>query len=87
MYYNKLPVCRDPRCTVILEGREVSRLHARVSRAEAGVSLEPLSRSHRVTINGDTLEFGAEAVLMDNDTVQFGKETFTWNWATHANTC
>ena len=66
MYYNKLPECRDPRCTVILEGREVSRLHARVRGAEAGVSLEPLSRSHRVTINGDTLEFGAEAVLRDS---------------------
>ena len=43
-------ILRDPRCSVILEGKEISRLHARVKREQREVQLESLSETSRVRL-------------------------------------
>ena len=70
---------RDPRCTVILDGKEVSRLHARIKQEDDVVKLETLSRTNKVKINGSLINFGTDSLLKDDDIVQIGMETFNWN--------
>jgi len=70
---------RDPRCSVILDGKEVSRLHARIKQEDDIVKLETLSRTNKVKINGSLINFGTDTLLKDDDIVQIGMETFCWN--------
>ena len=73
------PNIRDPRCTIILDGKDVSLLHARVKQVDGGVSLETLSKTHRVKLNGSLVLYGRELAMKDKDVVEIGKEKFTWN--------
>ena len=41
-------VIRDPRCSVILTGRDISTLHARLKLSEGRILLEPLSQNNSV---------------------------------------
>ena len=70
---------RDPRCTIILDGKDVSLLHARVKQVDDGVKLETLSKTHRVKLNGSLILYGRELAMKDKDVVEIGKEKFTWN--------
>ena len=70
---------RDPRCTVILDGVEISRLHARIKQDDAGVKLENLTTTHRLKVNGSLMEYGSQSMLKNDDVVQIGKEKFIWS--------
>lgn len=70
---------KDPRCTIILDGKDVSLLHARVKQVDDGVKLETLSKTHRVKLNGSLILYGRELAMKDKDVVEIGKEKFTWN--------
>ena len=64
---------------MILDGKEVSLLHARVKLEDNVVKLESLTRTHRVKVNGSQILYGKDSMLQDNDVVEIGKESFTWN--------
>jgi len=70
---------KDPRCTIILDGKDVSLLHARVKQVDGGVKIETLSKTHRVKLNGSLILYGRELAMKDKDVVEIGKEKFTWN--------
>lgn len=72
-------IFRDPRCTVILDGKEISLLHARVVQFDQNIKLETLTRTHKVKVNGSLIYYGSDSLLQENDVVEIGKETFTWN--------
>lgn len=80
---NNSCIGKDPRCTVILDGKDVSLLHARVKQVDGGVRLETLTKTHRVKLNSSLVLYGSESALKDKDVVEIGKERFTWNL--HAN--
>jgi len=76
---NNSCIGKDPRCTIILDGKDVSLLHARVKQVDGGVKLETLSKTHRVKLNGGLVLYGRELAMKDKDVVEIGKEKFTWN--------
>jgi len=77
---NNSCIGKDPRCTVILDGKDVSLLHARVvQQNDENIKLETLTRTHKVKVNGSLIYFGSESILGENDVVEIGKESFTWN--------
>jgi len=76
---NNSCIGKDPRCTVILDGKEISLLHARVVQFDQNIKLETLTRTHKVKVNGSLIYFGSDSLLQENDVVEIGKETFTWN--------
>merc|ERR1719436_2182270 len=72
---------RDPRCSVILEGKEISRLHARVKTEQGEVQLESLSETSLVRINAVPVKYvggGGGAHLSSGDVVELGRQVFTW---------
>ena len=81
-----LPLARDPRCTVILDGKDISTLHARIKQDESGVKLENLTNTHWVKVNGSLMAYGSESVLNDLDIVEIGKTEFTWKAKEHSST-
>merc|ERR1719369_1436131 len=70
---------RDSSCAVVVEGREVSRLHAKVVYSGGHVTLEPLSKINHVRVNGKVVYLGQEVVLMEGDKVQVGKDVLVWS--------
>ena len=70
---------RDPRCSVILEGKDISRLHARVKTEQGEVQLESLSETSLVRINAELLKYGGGgARLSPGDIIELGRQVFTW---------
>jgi len=70
---------RDPRCSVILTGREISTLHARIKLSEGRILLETLSQNNSVRINEQLLQYGVRPpALSDGDVIVVGRQTFTW---------
>jgi len=74
--FDKSTIGRDTSCSITLPGKEVSRLHARVLCSHGEISLESMSKTNKIRINGSTIE--RESVLMNGDRVQVGREVFIW---------
>ena len=74
--FDKSTIGRDTSCSIMVPGKEVSRLHARVLSSQGKISIVTMSKTNKVRINGSTVD--KEAVLMDGDRVQIGREVFTW---------
>jgi len=68
---------RDPFCSLVLPGKEVSRLHARVLSSQGNASIVSVSKTNKVRVNGTAVDEVA-MLLMDGDRVQVGKEVFIW---------
>ncbi len=69
---------RDPDlCTIVIEDPKVSRLHARVRRTETGFSIENLSETIPVLINGKPAI--VPSPLNDGDIVTIGGSTFRFH--------
>ena len=67
---------RDSSCSIMLPGREVSRLHARVFFSQREVITETVSKINDVSING----------MGKGSRVQVGKEILVWQrqaWRRH----
>jgi len=74
--FDKSIIGRDTTCSIILPGKEVSRLHARIMCSHGEISIESMSKTNKIRINGSTIE--KEAILIDEDRVQVGREVFIW---------
>jgi len=68
---------RDPFCSIVLSGKEVSRLHARVLSSQGQASIVSESKTNKVRVNGIAVDEVA-MLLIDGDKVQVGKEAFIW---------
>src|SRR5574340_385709 len=64
----ELVIGRDDTCQVIIQDRQVSRFHARLSVTPDGISLEDLASKNGTFVNGTRLE--DPAVLQDGDVIQ-----------------
>ena len=62
-----------------MDGKDVSLLHARVVKYDDVIKLESLTRTNKVRVNGSLVFCGMDSVLSENDVVEIGKESFTWN--------
>ena len=66
---------RDPDlCTIVIEDPKASRLHARVRKTEVGYTIENLSTSDPLLLNGQPIK--VPTTLADDDQVQIGTSTF-----------
>ena len=68
---------RDSSCSIMLTGREVSRLHTRVFFREGEVIMEKVSKLNKVRINDIMVDEVAN--LKDGDRVQVGEEILVWH--------
>ena len=66
-------------CSIMLEGREVSRLHARLSLREGEVTIESVGTTNHIRINGKMVPSGQMATLKEEDRVQVGREVLVWH--------
>ncbi len=66
---------RDPDlCTIVIEDPKASRLHARVRKTDAGYSIENLSTTDPLLLNGQPIK--APTILTDDDEIQIGTSIF-----------
>lgn len=68
---------RDPFSSIVLSGKEVSRLHARILSSQGQASIVSVSKTNKVRVNGTAVDEVA-MLLIDGDKVQVGKEVFIW---------
>jgi len=66
-------------CSIMLEGREVSRLHARVLLREGEVIMESVGTTNQVKINGKMIPSGQMVTLNEEDRVQVGRDVLVWH--------
>lgn len=64
----ELIIGRDDTCQVIIQDRQVSRFHARLTVTPEGVMLEDLASKNGTYVNGSRLE--EPAILQDGDLIQ-----------------
>jgi len=64
----ELVLGRDDTCNVIIQDRQVSRFHARLSVTPDGISLEDLASKNGTFVNGSRLE--DPVILQDGDVIQ-----------------
>ncbi len=64
----ELVLGRDDTCNVIIQDRQVSRVHARLSVTPDGISLEDLASKNGTFVNGSRLE--DPVILQDGDVIQ-----------------
>merc|ERR1712142_1310221 len=74
--FDKCTIGRDTSCSIVLPGKEVSRLHARVLGSRGKVCIETVSRTNKIRVNG-LVRIG-EVTLMHGDRIQIGREVFEW---------
>src|SRR5687768_15889023 len=67
---------RQTDCSIILEGKQVSRQHARVRFEEGQHFIEDLGSSNGTYLNGRRLTPHAPAAFTDQDNVQIGPYVF-----------
>jgi type III secretion system YscD/HrpQ family protein len=66
---------RDPDlCTIVIEDPKASRLHARIRKLEEGYSIESMSTTEPVLLNGEPLK--APAILKEDDLITLGTSVF-----------
>jgi len=70
---------RSSVCSIMVSGREVSRVHARVVVIDDKVAIESLSKTNKIRINGKVSPGDQEVRLMDGDSIQVGREMFVWH--------
>ncbi|HZW04826.1 MAG TPA: FHA domain-containing protein, partial [Anaerolineaceae bacterium] len=63
-----MTVGRDADCDIVIPDRQVSRVHARLTPAEAGVLLEDLASKNGTYCNGERIE--SNIILQDGDLIQ-----------------
>lgn len=66
---------RDPDlCTIVIEDPKASRLHARLRKTDVGYSIENLSTTDPLLLNGESIKI--PTILKDDDQIQIGTSTF-----------
>ena len=66
---------RDPDlCMIVIEDPKASRLHARVRKTEVGYSIENLSPTEPLLLNGQSIK--VPTILAEDDEIQFGTSLF-----------
>lgn len=66
------------RAGIVLTDSSVSRMHARLSAAENGISVTDLNSRNGTVINGKKLSPNETAQLQEGDLIQFGRERFRY---------
>ena len=77
VYDNECSIGRDSSCSIMLPGKEVSRLHARVHFSEGKVTMESVSQTNNIRING--VAVNKAVTLIDGDRIHVGREVMTWH--------
>jgi two-component system cell cycle response regulator len=69
---DQMTIGRDPSADLCIADQSISRKHARVTRTDAGVTLEDLGSSNGTSVNGKKLEPGNVVTLAKEDLVKIG---------------
>ena len=68
---------RDATCEIVIQDRQVSRFHARLTPTREGVMLEDLGSKNGTYVRGERLS--SAAPLLDGDEIRLGRVRMTFN--------